>query len=208
MCEIVPGCTLAPVSAIEVSQVPRDAMRISLRGCSGSGKSTLGRAVAAAYGLPFVELDAHFHQADWTPLEDEAFRERVAATAGGDGWVIDGNYGHVLRDLVESRADTIVLYDLPRSTVMARIVRRTLRRAVTREELWNGNREQPRNLFRRDPHRSIILWSWSMHGTYHERTEELRRNPPSPGARLLTIRSLDDERLVYGGLALEPAGAR
>jgi adenylate kinase family enzyme len=208
MCEIVPGGTLAPVSPIEVTQVPHDAMRISLRGCSGSGKSTLGRTIAAALGLPFIELDAHFHQADWTPLEDDAFRERVASAAGAEGWVIDGNYGHVLRGLVESRADTVVLYDLPRATVMARIARRTLWRAVTREELWNGNREQMRNMFNRDPHRSIILWSWSMHGTYHERAEEMRRNPPTPGTRLLTIRSVDDERLVYAGLTLEPAGAR
>jgi adenylate kinase family enzyme len=208
MCQIVPGGTLASVVAIEVNQVPSDARRISIRGCSGSGKSTLGGRISSALGIPFVELDAHFHQANWTPLEDDAFRARIAEVASEDAWVMDGNYSRVLSDVVDEKADTIVLYDLPRSTVVRRIVRRTIRRAVRREELWNGNREHVSNMFRRDPHRSIILWSWSMHATYHERNEELRRDPPSPDTRILVIRSVDDERLVYAGLSLEGSDAR
>jgi hypothetical protein len=42
---------------------------------------------------------------------------------------------------VLERADTVVWLDLPRRIWLPRLVVRTLRRALTREELWNGNRE-------------------------------------------------------------------
>jgi len=45
------------------------------------------------------------------------------------------------RDVVWTRADIVVWFDLPRRTVMRQVVTRTLRRAITRAELWNGNRE-------------------------------------------------------------------
>jgi adenylate kinase family enzyme len=90
--------------------------RVSVVGNSGSGKTRLGRMLAERLGVPFVELDAIFHQAGWQPLPPEEFRARVEAAAAGDGWVIDGNYSTV-RDLVWARADTVVWFDLPRLTV-------------------------------------------------------------------------------------------
>lgn len=55
--------------------------------------------------MPFVELDAIYHQPGWQPLPAEEFTRRVAAVVTGEGWVIDGNYS-VVRDLVWTRADT------------------------------------------------------------------------------------------------------
>jgi hypothetical protein len=91
--------------------------------------------------VPFVELDAIHHQPGWRPLPKDEFRRRIAAVVADDGWVIDGNYSGV-QDLVWDRADTVIWFDLPRRTVMRRLVLRTLRRAITRAELWNGNRER------------------------------------------------------------------
>jgi hypothetical protein len=79
----------------------------------------------------------------------------VAAPA----WVVDGNYS-VVRDLVWDRADAVVWLDLPRRLVMRRVILRTLRRAVTREALWNGNREPMTNFSRLDPKVDIIRWTW------------------------------------------------
>jgi adenylate kinase family enzyme len=70
--------------------------RVSVVGVSGSGKSTLGRELAGRLAVPFVELDAIFHQPEWTPLPEEQFRDRVTAITAGDGWVIDGNYTAIL----------------------------------------------------------------------------------------------------------------
>lgn len=142
--------------------------RISVVGNSGSGKTTLARELAAALGIPHLELDAIFHQPGWEPLEHELFRQRVDAFAAGPAWVVDGNYLAV-RDIVWSRADTVVWLDLPRSRVMRRVARRTLRRTTTRAELWNGNREPWSNLFRFKPEKSIMAWAWTRHHMYRER---------------------------------------
>jgi adenylate kinase family enzyme len=145
-------------------------------GSSGAGKTTVARELAARLNVPHVELDAIFHQPGWTPLPPDEFAARVATAADRDGWVIDGNYS-VVRPLVWARADTVVWLDLPRRTVMRRIVWRTLRRAAIRAELWNGNRERWRNLFSLDPEESVIAWAWQKHGAYKQRYAAAARDP-------------------------------
>lgn len=146
---------------------------IAVVGCSGSGKSTLSRALGAGTGLPVIELDSLFHQPGWEPADTAAFRTAVeAALRQADavgGWIVDGNYNSKLDDLVLSRAGVVLWFDLPRAVVMRRIVLRSLRRALLREPLWNGNRERWRNLLRWDPEHSIIRWAWTRHATYRER---------------------------------------
>ncbi len=137
--------------------------RVSVIGTSGAGKSTFGRALGLALGVSFVELDSVFHQADWVPLARDEFLRRVGEVVAGDRWVIDGNYSAV-RPLVLARADTVVWLDLPKHTVMRRVIWRTLRRAAGRVELWNGNQERWRNLFTWDPAESVISWAWHKHG--------------------------------------------
>ena len=88
-----------------------------------------------------IELDALFWGRDWQPAPLELFRHRVERETRDDGWIVVGNYGQV-RDLVWRAADTLVWLDLPLPLVMWRLMRRTVQRAVTKEELWGtGNRE-------------------------------------------------------------------
>jgi len=108
---------------------------------SGSGKTTVGRRLAELLDVPYHELDAIHHQAGWRELEADEFRRRVEPIVAADGWVMDGVYRSKLGDLTLTRADTVVWLDLPRRVWLPRLVRRTLRRLVLREELWNGNRE-------------------------------------------------------------------
>ena len=60
---------------------------------------------------------------------------------------------------------------------MARTIRRTLRRTLTREELWNGNREPLSNLWSLNPEKSIIAWTATRHGVYRRRYAEAERGP-------------------------------
>ncbi len=137
-------------------------------GNSGSGKTTLARRLAAALGVPHLELDSVFHQPGWQPLETGEFRRLVSEFTAGPGWVVDGNYSKV-QDIVWGLADTVVWVDPPRHQVMRQVIGRTLRRTITRAELWNGNREPWTNLFRLDPEQSILAWAWTSHHRYRDR---------------------------------------
>ena len=144
-------------------------MRVSVVGVSGSGKSTFGRALAERIGVPFIELDSIRHQAGWTELPDDEFRARVVEATAGDGWVVDGNYDEV-RSIVVARATDVVWIDPRKTVVMAQVVTRSLHRAVTRRELWNGNRENWRD-WASPAH--PIRWAWATYDgkqvTYPER---------------------------------------
>jgi adenylate kinase family enzyme len=187
------------VSSQVRTQLPRDARRIVIRGSSGSGKTTMATRIAEVRDIPHVELDSIFHQPSWTALADDEFRARVAAFMDDGSWVVCGNYS-VVAPLLLDRVDTLVLFDLPKHTVMARVIWRTLRRGVQRKELWNGNRERLTSMFRRDPERSIVAWTWTNHARYHDTMASLVENPPNDRVRVVAIRSTDDERLFYAGL--------
>jgi adenylate kinase family enzyme len=159
--------------------------RVSVVGNSGSGKSTLARELAASLGVPHLELDSVFHQPGWEPLAQDEFRRLVTARAGEDGWVIDGNYSAV-RPIVWARADTVVWLDLPKRTVMRRVAWRTVRRAVTRQELWNGNREPLTNFLSWVPEKSIISWAWHNHAKYRTKYGAAAADPAN--AHLIFIR--------------------
>ena len=135
--------------------------RVVVIGTTGSGKSTLAEQLAAQNGLRVIELDALFWGRDWQPVPLELFRHRVERETRDDGWIVVGNYGQV-RDIVWPNADTLIWLDLPLSLVMWRLVRRTVRRAASKEELWGtGNRETFRNSFL--SRQSILLWALKTH---------------------------------------------
>ncbi len=160
--------------------------RVSVVGTSGSGKSTLAAALAVALGADFLELDSVYHQAGWEPLPTPEFRRRVASVVAGERWVIDGNYSKV-RDLVWGRADTVVWLDLPRRTVMRRIIWRSFRRAAGRVELWNGNRERWRNLFTLDKEESVVSWAWQTHAANRVKYEAAMADPGNGHLRFVRL---------------------
>ncbi len=174
--------------------------RISVVGNSGSGKTTIARSIAAGLGIPHLELDAVFHQPAWQPLETSEFRRIVSEFTAGPSWVVDGNYSKV-RDIVWGRADTVVWVDPPRHRVMRQLLARTLRRMVTRAELWNGNREPLSNLFRLDPEQSILAWAWTNHRRYRARYLAAQADPANSDLTFVRVRRPADAAALMSGVA-------
>lgn len=134
----------------------------------------MARALSERLAVPHLELDSIFHMAGWTQKPDSVFRGEVEEFVSRDRWIVDGNYtSHGVAQLVWPRADTVVWLDPSRVRVMSRVVRRTLRRVITREELWNGNREPWTNLYSRDPEKNIIVWAWTRFGSTREKYERM-----------------------------------
>jgi adenylate kinase family enzyme len=162
--------------------------RVSVVGTSGSGKSTLAVALARVIDAPLLELDSVYHQPGWSLLAVEEFRRRVTAVADGERWVIDGSNRRAL-DIVWARADTVVWLDLPRRTVMRRVIWRTLRRVVGRVELWNGNREGWNQLLSWDKEESVIAWAWQTHYPRRQEFQAAMTDPANGHLRFVRLTS-------------------
>ena len=154
--------------------------RYAIIGTSGSGKTTLARQIAEGLGIPHIELDALHWEPNWTEAPREVMRERVAAAAEAPAWALDGNYSKV-RDIVWSRATHLIWLDYSFPLVFWRILSRTIRRAFSQEELWNGNRESVGKMFSRD---SILVW---VIGTHQRRKREFPELLARPEYSHLTV---------------------
>jgi adenylate kinase family enzyme len=123
--------------------------RIVIVGTTSSGKSTLASQLAEKINGDYIELDALHWEPNWVEAPDEVFRERVETAISSKlalseverAWVVAGNY-RTVRDLVWGNAQAVIWLDYSFHIVFWRLLKRTVHRAVTQEELWNGNRER------------------------------------------------------------------
>jgi adenylate kinase family enzyme len=165
--------------------------RISVVGTIGSGKTTTASQIAQRLKIPHVELDALHWEPSWTEAPLEVFRERVTQALSGETWAVDGNYGKV-RDIVWSRADTIVWLDYALPVILWQLLRRTVRRSLTQEELWSGNRETlSKALFSRE---SLLLYALKTHRRRKREYPALLSRPEHAHLALVHLRSPRETR--------------
>lgn len=130
-------------------------------GAAGSGKSTLAKQIASTTRTKYLELDSVYHQENWEPIEKAEFRRIVDRATLEDAWVIDGNYLSVLGEDIWKRADAVIWLDRPFRIVLYRLVKRTLKRSLSRQELWNGNTESlSTNFFTKDSVIYFMINNW------------------------------------------------
>lgn len=96
----------------------------------------------------------------------------------------EDRYHRLLGDLLWERADTVIWLDLPRRTVMWRVVRRSILRALTRAKLWNGNRENWRDWVQPD---HPIRQTWSHF--YRRRTQTAERAAHQSNVIVIRLRT-------------------
>jgi adenylate kinase family enzyme len=134
--------------------------------------------LAQRISAPLVELDGLMHQPGWQPRPETEFSMDVDVATSQPAWVVDGNYRQVvIEGPVWQRADTVVWLDLPRFVIMRQLIARTVRRAVTREVLWNGNREALSNFVSLNRERSVFVWSWVTYEGLRERYSTAMADP-------------------------------
>ncbi len=137
-------------------------------GTTSSGKTTLASQLAEKLNTDFIELDGLHWEANWVEAPDEIFRERVDKATSTSNWVVAGNYS-VARDLIWPRAQTLIWLDYPFHIVFWRLLTRTLRRSIMREELWHGNRESFLTHLKLWSENSLFHWLFK---TYWRRKRE------------------------------------
>lgn len=132
------------------------AKKIIIIGTSGSGKTTLARQISSKTGIKHIELDSIYNQEDWKPIETEKFITTVNRYTKEDSWIFCGNYFSRLGFDFWEKADIVIWLDYPFCLVLKRVLGRTLKRGVTHQLLWNGNRESlVRSFLTKD---SIVLY--------------------------------------------------
>lgn len=176
--------------------------RILVHGVTGSGKTTIAERIGKATGLPWHSVD---DEIGWLPgwverprEEQRALVERIVA---GEEWVLDTAYGH-WRDAVEPRVQLVVALDYPRWLSFGRLLRRTARRMVSREEICNGNVESLRSVLSAD---SILWWHWKSFDRKRAQIRRWQQDPDAPPMlRLTSPRQVD---LLLEGFARRARGA-
>jgi energy-coupling factor transporter ATP-binding protein EcfA2 len=173
--------------------------RVLIAGTSGSGKSTLAGKLSRRLELPYTELDSLFHGPGWVPRPE--FLDDVRAVVAGDRWVSEWQYDDA-RPLLLARADTLIWLDFPHRTVMHRVLRRSLRRALLRERAFNDNTEGLRNWL--DPGHPV-RWAWTHHE--HSRAKVLAAIGERPDLAVVRLRSPAEARRWLAQLPAVPSEA-
>jgi hypothetical protein len=144
-----------------------------------------------------VEIDALYHGPDWTPRPE--FLNDVKKLVETPSWTTEWQYDSARATLV-AHADLLVWLDLPFVRVtLPQLVKRTLRRRLTSEELWNGNTEPPlRTIFTDREH--IIRWGFQTRNKYRTSVPAVERE--SPHLTVVRLRSRSETvRWLDGPLA-------
>ena len=173
--------------------------RIAIFG--GGGKTSLADAIARKLGIRHIELDAIQHGPDWAQTPEDEFtrilEQRINQSP--EGWVADGNYTHH-RPLILAQADTVIIIQLWFAALFWRILLRCVRRAITREPLWNGNRESFRMTFlSRD---SLLLEIIGKKKRYANDVDSVPKDV-APGTNVIIIRGTRQLNAFYRAHGLE-----
>ena len=167
--------------------------KIIVIGPSGAGKTTLSMQLSELLSIPHTELDSIYHQANWQPIDTKEFKKRVNAIAKQPEWIFCGNYFSALGLDFWQQADTIIWCDYSFFLAMGRLFKRTLKRTVTKQELWNGNRESfYTNFFTKE---SIFVWMIGSLKKQKKRYGAIFSEPDTlAGVRLVRLRNPRETR--------------
>ncbi|QUJ70622.1 adenylate kinase (plasmid) [Photobacterium sp. GJ3] len=162
--------------------------RINVIGTSGSGKSTFSRNLAAAFGVPHIEMDALFWKRNWGESTDDEFFAALETAITPPAWVLDGNY-HRTVPIKWREADTLIWIDYSFLRTLVQAIRRAIKRCLSQEELWpgTGNTEKFRNTFL--SRNSVVWWTIKTYHSNRERYLKIMADPAYAHLKFIQLRS-------------------
>ena len=159
--------------------------RILLYGVTGTGKTTLAAQVAGRTGIPWHSVDDLTWEPGWTEVPLDTQRQRIAEICARERWILDTAYGQ-WREIPMARVQLIVALDYPRWVSLRRLLWRTLRRIIARNEICNGNTESVRQAFSRD---SIVAWHFRSFAGKRDRIRAWVGSPPGTAEEVVRLTS-------------------
>ena len=163
--------------------------RINVIGTSGSGKTSFSRRLAELLAIAHIEMDAVFWGPNWNqPSDDEFFAKLRNALEANENWVLDGNYTRTT-PIKWTHADCVVWLDLPFLQTVFRVLKRSVVRSFSGDEIWagTGNRESLwKCFFSRD---SVLLWSIQTHASNRVTFQSMMTDPQYEHIEFIRIRS-------------------
>lgn len=154
--------------------------RIVIVGASGCGKTQLGKQLSEQLGIKQTDLDDLYWLPNWTPRADGDFERAIIDVAKESSWIISGNQTR-WRHLIWPHADAIIWIDLPKTTLVYRLLKRSILQTFSKDTICNGNRQ------------TFLQFLWLLkhfHVTYRRR----RRNyelfmQSNPGTHWIRLKS-------------------
>lgn len=157
----VRACQLNPICVVQPITCPL-------------GQSTLGAELASILDVPYIPLDPLFWKPNWTPSTPEEFQAKVLQRLTEDekGWVVDGDYGSRLGDVVTERRTDIVWLDPPFLLYFPRLVVRTLQRLIGLKDGCAPACGETLADVLLSKEKSILYWAITNHSTVGRRESE------------------------------------
>lgn len=138
--------------------------------------------------VPCIEMDRLFWGPNWHKPDDDEFFNTVREALKAPAWVLDGNYTRTI-PIKWAEVDWVIWLDYSLGTTLWQAVKRAVRRAWSKEELWpgTGNRESFRQtFFSKD---SMIWWSLTTHRQTRVKYEGVMADPEYARVRFVRLRN-------------------
>ena len=164
--------------------------RILITGLAGAGKTTVAQRLSVTTGIPWQSLDDLYYGPGLVMAP--TFPASIEQITAGDEWIFDSGgppptntLSVRLRELMWSRADTLLWLDYSRPVILWRAATRSLRRIATRQRLWYGYRDTPAQWLHKD---HPVRRAWS---THRSRREDIVARLADPSRQALAVMRFD-----------------
>ena len=114
--------------------------RILILGCVGAGKTALAKKLSNKIKIDYFSTDLIFYDRKWKKRPVYIRNSKLDNILRRNKWIIEGKYSKDWMNSVIKNADTVILLDYPKKTILDRIFRRYFRGIRKRTDygkLWS-----------------------------------------------------------------------